>query len=399
MKFNTINEIAKDLKKGKIVIVIDDASRENEGDLIAAGSRITPATINFMARFGRGLICAPMEKEDLERLNLYPMSGEAKDPFKTAWTISVDAKHNITTGISAHDRARTIKSLSSRTSKPSDFVKPGHIFPLCAREGGVLVRAGHTEACIDLLKIASLPPTGVICEIMNEDGTMARTADLMEFARTHSLKICTIADLIRYRQKHDKLVERISEAVLPTRYGRFKAITYKSKINDEYHVALVKGAITNKPVIVRVHSQCLTGDVFSSLRCDCGKQLNKALNVIARKKQGVFLYLCQEGRGIGIGNKMKAYELQDKGMDTVEANEYLGFKPDLRDYGIGAQILADLGLRQIKLLTNNPQKIVGLEGYGLRIVERIPLETIPNKINRKYLKIKKVKLGHVLRRA
>jgi 3,4-dihydroxy 2-butanone 4-phosphate synthase/GTP cyclohydrolase II len=399
VKFNSINEVVKDLKNGKIVIVIDDASRENEGDLIMAGSKATPSAINFMAKFGRGLICTPMERKDLDRLNLHPMSGESKDRYKTAWAISVDAKRDITTGISAHDRARTVRLLSRRASRPGDFVKPGHVFPLSAREGGVLVRAGHTEACVDLLKLAGLTPVGAICEIMNEDGTMARTPELLEFARKHTLKICTIARLIHYRRKYEKLIERVSETLLPSEYGRFKAITYKSRIKDEYHTALIKGDISKGAVLVRVHSQCLTGDVFHSLRCDCGKQLKKALNIIANSKKGVLLYLCQEGRGIGLGNKMKAYELQDNGLDTVEANEYLGFKPDLRDYGIGAQILADLGLKEIKLLTNNPQKIVGLEGYGLKIAKRISLETKPTNTNKKYLRTKKEKLGHVLRHA
>ena len=399
MKFNTIDEVVSDIKSGKIVIVIDDASRENEGDLIVAASSVTPDAINFMAKFGRGLICVPMERERLEKLNLYPLSNGVDDPYKTAWTISVDAKAGVTTGISAHDRARTIKLLSGGQSNSRDFIKPGHVFPLSGQDGGVLVRAGHTEACIDLLKLAKLTPCGVICEIMNEDGTMARTPELLEFAKRHNLKICTIEKLINYRRKSEKLVERISEATLPSEYGRFKAITYKSMIKGEYHTALVKGNISKGVALVRVHSQCLTGDVFHSLRCDCGKQLKKALNAISKAKKGVLLYLCQEGRGIGLGNKMKAYELQDKGFDTVEANEYLGFKPDLRDYGIGAQILVDIGLKKIKLLTNNPQKIVGLEGYGLKIVKRVALETRPTSVNKKYLKTKREKLGHVLRYA
>ena len=399
MKFNSIEEVVKDLKKGKIVIVIDDASRENEGDLIMAGSCVTPSDINFMAKFGRGLICVPTERKSLERLNLHPMSNESKDAYKTAWAISVDAKKDVTTGISAHDRAKTIKALSSKKSRSKDFIKPGHVFPLAAQDGGVLVRAGHTEACIDLLKLAKLQPTGVICEIMNEDGTMARTPELLEFAKRHNLKICTIENLIHHRRKHEKLVEKVSEAYLPSEFGLFKAVTYRSKIKDECHIALVRGDIKSGTSLVRVHSSCLTGDVFHSLRCDCGKQLDKALKVIAKARKGVLLYLRQEGRGIGLGNKMKAYELQDNGLDTVEANEYLGFEPDLRDYGIGAQILADLGLKKIKLLTNNPQKIVGLEGYGLKVVKRVHLEVKPTKANKRYLSTKKRKLGHVLRHA
>ena len=399
MKFNTVEEVVSDIKKGKIVIVIDDASRENEGDLVAAGSKITPNSINFMAMHGRGLICAPMERSNLEKLNLYPMSSELRDQYKTAWAISVDAKRGVSTGISAQDRAKTIKALSDKKSKPKDFIKPGHIFPLAAQDGGVLVRAGHTEACVDLLKIAKLPPVGAICEIMNEDGTMARTPELLTFAKKHNIKICTIEALINYRRKYEKLVERISEATLPSENGTFKAITYRSKIDGSHHVALIMGDITKGTSLVRVHSQCLTGDVFHSLRCDCGRQLDKAFKLISKAKKGVILYLRQEGRGIGLGNKMKAYELQDKGLDTVEANEYLGFDADLRDYGIGAQILADLGLNKIKLLTNNPQKIVGLEGYGLTIVKRVHLEIKPSKSNRKYLMTKKSKLGHVLRQA
>ena len=399
MKFNTIEEVVGDLRKGKIVIVIDDASRENEGDLIVAGSKATPSSINFMATYGRGLICVPMQRKRLEELSLHPMVSELNDPYKTAWAISVDAKGGITTGISAQDRARTIKLLAGRRSQPNDFVKPGHVFPLSAHAGGVLVRAGHTEACVDMLKAAGLPPVGAICEIMAEDGTMARSHQLLEFAEKHGLKICTIEKLIHYRRKYEKLVERISEAALPTRFGRFRAITFRSKLDGDEHLALVKGDIRRGAVLVRVHSQCLTGDVFHSDRCDCGRQLERALNIISKARRGVLLYLRQEGRGIGLGNKMKAYALQDKGLDTVEANEYLGFKPDLRDYGIGAQVLADLGLKKIKLLTNNPQKIVGLDGYGLKIVKRLALEIKPTKTNKRYLKAKKHKLGHVLKHA
>lgn len=400
MKFNTIQEILGDIKEGRMVVVIDDPSRENEGDIIMAGSRVKASDINFMAKYGRGLICVPMREDYLDRLDLYPMTYESNDAYKTAWAISVDAREGITTGISAHDRTRTIRLLADKKSKTKDFIKPGHVFPLRSRPGGVLVRAGHTEACIDLLRLAKLPPVGVICEIMNEDGTMARTEALLKFARSHNLKICTIEDLIRHRIRSELLVERIAEVSLPTQFGTFRGITYKS-ITDPHHVhlALVRGNISKGEVFVRVHSQCLTGDVFHSLRCDCGEQLKKAMRIISKKGKGVILYMCQEGRGIGLINKMKAYQLQDNGLDTVEANKALGFEADLRDYGIGAQILVDLGLKKIKLLTNNPKKLVGLEGYGLKIIKKVPIEIKPNRINREYLRVKKSKLGHELKHA
>ncbi len=400
--FNTIPEILADLKKGKLVIVVDDEDRENEGDLVIPASFVRAEEINFMAKFGRGLICVPMEEERLRQLGLQPMAGDAeilssrKDPFSTAWMISVDAAYGITTGISAFDRARTIEVLINPQAKFDDLIRPGHTFPLKAQKGGVLVRAGHTEATIDLMKLAGLYPAGAICEIMNDDGTMARLAQLLEFAKEHSLKICSIADLIEYRRRSEKLIERITETTLPTAFGRYRLILYRDMINNQIHVALTMGEFKNEAVLVRVHSECLTGDVFESLRCDCGKQLKKAMQLIDQEKRGVILYMNQEGRGIGLIDKIRAYSLQDKGLDTVEANAALGHKPDLRDYGIGAQILVDLGLKDIKLLTNNPRKIVGLEGYGLRVVQRVPLEIEPNPLNYKYLKTKKEKLGHNL---
>ncbi len=399
MEFDKIENIIKDIRAGKMVIVVDDPSRENEGDIIMAGSKVTPSDINFMAKYARGLICVPMSKEYAERLDLHPMSHEMTDPYKTAWAISVDAKKGVTTGISAGDRAKTIRQLADRSSKPDDFMRPGHVFPLRAHKGGVLVRAGHTEACCDLLKLAGLPPVGVICEIMNEDGSMARLHDLSGYAKKHGLKMCTIEDLIRYRRASEMLVERAAEATLPTQFGDFKVYTYRSKIDFDgaANLALVYGDISSGSIMVRVHSQCLTGDVFHSKRCDCGQQLEKAMRMVVKEGKGVILYMCQEGRGIGLVNKMKAYQLQDKGLDTVEANEALGFKADLRDYGIGAQILTDIGLKHIRLLTNNPQKIVGLQGYGLVIDERIPIEIKPNSVNKKYLAVKKRKMGHVLR--
>ncbi|RKY36913.1 MAG: bifunctional 3,4-dihydroxy-2-butanone-4-phosphate synthase/GTP cyclohydrolase II [Candidatus Omnitrophota bacterium] len=401
-KFNTIDEILDDLKAGKMVIIVDDEDRENEGDLVMAASFVKSEDINFMAKYGRGLICVPMEGKRLDELGLKPMQDTPEDKYSTAWTISVDAREGITTGISAPDRAHTIHTLINPNTRAEDLIKPGHIFPLRAREGGVLVRAGHTEACVDLMKLAGLYPAGVICEIMNEDGTMARVPELFDFAKKHNLKIATIRDLIEYRRRREKLVELIVTTKLPTTFGEFELYLYEDKIDKRKHIALVMGrgenerAVSAEPVLVRVHSQCLTGDVFHSLRCDCGAQLYKAMEMIATEGRGVILYMNQEGRGIGLEEKLKAYALQDKGLDTVEANKALGYEPDLREYGIGAQILFDLGVRKIKLLTNNPRKIIGLEGYGLEIVERIPIEIPPNPINQRYLKAKKEKLGHDL---
>jgi GTP cyclohydrolase II/3,4-dihydroxy-2-butanone 4-phosphate synthase len=394
MKLNTITEVLDDLKKGKQIIVVDDEDRENEGDLIMAGEFAKSPDINFMATHGRGLICVPMEGARLDEIDLHPMATSVRDPYKTGWAISCDANSGVTTGISAHDRARTIQILSNPKTKPGDLARPGHVFPLRAHEGGVLVRAGHTEACVDLLKMADLYPVGVICEIMNPDGTMARFDDLIKFSKKFALKICSIAELIEYRRRSEKLIKRITQTVIPTDFGDFKVLVYESVVDKYHHLALVKGSPAKSGALVRVHSECLTGDVFGSKRCDCGEQLKLAMKIIDKKGSGVILYMRQEGRGIGLANKLKAYRLQDKGLDTVEANEALGFKPDLRDYGIGAQILADLGLSKIRLLTNNPKKIVGLEGYGLEVVERVPIIVKPSKSNKRYLRTKKEKLGH-----
>ncbi|MFH1248049.1 MAG: bifunctional 3,4-dihydroxy-2-butanone-4-phosphate synthase/GTP cyclohydrolase II [Candidatus Omnitrophota bacterium] len=398
---NNIPEILEDLKKGKMVIVVDGQDRENEGDLLMAASFANAEHINFMAKFGRGLICVPMEENKLQQLDLHPMLELMKqkgsgDHYSTAWIVSVDAASMVTTGISAFDRARTIEVLINPHSKPEDLIRPGHIFPLQARKGGVLVRAGHTEAAVDLARLAGLFPAGVICEIMNDDGSMARFPQLMDFAKTHSLKICSIASLIEYRRRLEKMVERVCEADLPTEYGNYRIILYRDLIENKVHTALVMGNLKDESVLVRVHSECLTGDALGSLRCDCGRQLKKAMQIIKNEGCGVILYMAQEGRGIGLVDKIRAYNLQDKGLDTVEANTALGYEPDLRNYGIGAQILVDLGMRQIRLLTNNPKKVVGLEGYGLKITQALPLETEPHRLNYNYLKTKKEKLGHNL---
>ncbi|MFC2069002.1 bifunctional 3,4-dihydroxy-2-butanone-4-phosphate synthase/GTP cyclohydrolase II [Chloroflexota bacterium] len=394
---SSISEAVEDIKAGKFVIIVDDESRENEGDLAVAAEKVTSETINFMTLFARGLICMPIIGERLDELRIPLMVAENTSKHCTAFTVSVEAKHKITTGISAADRAETVKVVIDPTTKPNDIVRPGHMFPLRARDGGVLVRAGHTEAIVDFARLAGLYPSGVICEIMNEDGSMARLTQLEEMAEKFGIKITSVADLIAYRRRHEKLVCRVAEAKLPTRYGEFTAIAYKSDIDPDEHLALVMGDITNsEPVLVRVHSECITGDVFGSLRCDCGEQIGFAMQKISKEGRGVLLYMRQEGRGIGFRNKIRAYALQDKGLDTVEANLSLGFAPDLRDYGIGAQILADLGLHEIKLFTNNPKKVIGLEGYGLKVVEMVSIVASPNPHNQRYLKTKQQKLGHLL---
>lgn len=402
MKFDKIEDAISDIRKGRIVIVIDDPERENEGDLVIAAEKCTESAVNFMAHHGRGLICAPMTAERLDQLNIHPMidnsNSWSREPGRdTAFSVSVDARKGTTTGISAADRAKTIRALIDKKTKPSDLIRPGHIFPLRSKEGGVLVRAGHTEAAVDLARLAGLKPAGVICEILNPDGSMARTSQLLRFAKKHKQRVITIQDLIEYRRSKERLVKRMATAHLPTRFGNFLLHLYQETLTGKQHLALTTGLVEGaKRVLVRVHSSCVTGDVLFSERCDCGKQLAAALQRIGQEKSGVLIYLFQEGRGIGLLNKLRSYNLQDKGLDTVEANLALGFKPDLREYGIGAQILSDLGLSTIRILTNNPRKIVGIKGYGLKVVERVPIQIPATKHNAHYLRAKKAKLGHWL---
>lgn len=395
--FDSIDAGLEDLRQGRLIIMTDDADRENEGDLVIAAEKVTPEAINFMAKHGRGLICVPTTEARLKALGIGRMVVENRESFKTDFMVSVDARAGITTGISAYDRAHTIRILADTAAQPDDLVQPGHIFPLQAREGGVLRRAGHTEASVDMVKMAGLHPVAVICEILHEDGTMARLPELLKFRENFGLKICTIRDLIAYRRSREKLVTKEQEVAMPTQFGEFKLHLYRSLVDGQHHAALTFGEVRDKRgVLVRVHSECLTGDVFGSLRCDCGSQLHAALERIAAEGSGVLVYMRQEGRGIGFANKIHAYALQEKGLDTVEANEKLGFKADLREYGLGAQILVDLGLRSIRLLTNNPKKVVGLDGFGLEIVEQLPIRSEPTVHNQKYLETKKTKMGHKL---
>jgi len=395
--FDSIEACLEDIRQGRMIIVTDDEDRENEGDLVMAAEKVTPDAINFMTKYGRGLICVPTTERRLAALGIEPMVRQNRDSYCTAFTVSVDARTGITTGISAYDRARTIRILADPHAAADEIVSPGHVFPLQAREGGVLCRAGHTEASVDLVRMAGLYPVGVICEILHEDGTMARLPDLLALKQAFGLKLCSIRDLIEYRRQREKLVVREQEVAMPTEYGEFRLHLYRSLVDHQHHVALVMGQVRGRDnVLVRVHSECLTGDVFGSQRCDCGQQLRDAMRRIAAEGAGVLLYMRQEGRGIGFANKMHAYALQEKGLDTVEANEKLGFKPDLREYGLGAQILVDLGLRSIRLLTNNPKKVIGLEGFGLKIVEQLPIRATPTPHNIRYLQTKKEKMGHKL---
>ncbi|MBL7177753.1 MAG: bifunctional 3,4-dihydroxy-2-butanone-4-phosphate synthase/GTP cyclohydrolase II [Desulfobacteraceae bacterium] len=398
MAIAKIEEVLEDLRDGKMIILVDDEDRENEGDLTIAAEKVTPEAINFMAKYGRGLICLSLEAEIVDRLKLPLMVYDNRTPFKTAFTVSIEASHGVTTGISAADRAHTILTAVADDARPEDLIQPGHIFPLRARRGGVLFRTGQTEGSVDLARLAGLKSAGVICEIMNDDGTMARLPDLEKFAQKHGLKIATVADIIAYRMRKEIFVHNAAETVLPTPFGDFKAVAFVNDIDDYEHLALVKGEIDpEKEVLVRVHSQCLTGDTFGSYRCDCGAQLEKAMELVQKEGLGVILYMQQEGRGIGLANKLKAYALQDKGRDTVEANEELGFDADLRDYGVGAQILVSLGVRKMKLMTNNPKKIIGLDGYGLEVIDRVPIEIEPRPENKEYLLTKCQKLGHLMK--